>query len=100
MQIYLLLTAEPHSLQVEQSVSTAPEMFWVTTAFCTLGLSILVIWQCWYGGFSSLKEAPIRRTRIFGFLPIILLSLWVLLLMGIKKGNINIRTYCINNCLH
>ena len=86
MQVYLLSIAESHSAEVEQGVSTAPEIFWATTVLCTLGLCVLVIWQCWYGGFGSLKEAPVRRTRMFGFLPVILLSLWVLLLMGINEG--------------
>ena len=86
MQIDLLSTVESHSIEVEQSAAAAPETFWVTIVLCMLGLSTLVIWQCWYGGFTSLRQAPVRRTRMFGFLPVILLSLWILLLMGINKG--------------
>lgn len=82
----LSLLSEPNSPDIEQGVSTPSPDFWTpgTIALCMIGLSILIVWLLGYDGFGALRNAPVRRNRMFGFLPVILLSVWLLLMMGIN----------------
>ena len=73
----LLLTAESHSIEVDVAISTPAAVFWITTVSCMLGLSILIVWQFWFGGFGSLKDAPVRRNRMFEFVPVLVLLAWL-----------------------
>lgn len=81
----LALTADPNSLGPESAVPTQPEVFWTpaTAVVCGLGLSLLLTWHARCGGFAALRCAPIRRNRMVGFEPIVLLSVWLLSMMGI-----------------
>jgi membrane protease YdiL (CAAX protease family) len=81
----LSLTIDPNGFESGVPVSGSPEAFWnpQAAAVCAVGLSILVAWNGFYGGFSALRLAPVRRNRLFGLMPIILLSIWLLGMMGL-----------------
>jgi membrane protease YdiL (CAAX protease family) len=81
----LALTTDPNSLRPESAVPTPPEVFWTpgTAMICAMGLSLLISWQGAYGGFAALQRAPVRRNRMVGLEPVILLSVWLLSMMGI-----------------
>ena len=62
MQMVLsLLMSESVNIEVEPTVSTLPEAFWETTVMCTVGLSILIVWQFWFGG--KKKDPAVWRGR-------------------------------------
>ena len=77
----LTLMAQSDTIPTEAAVSSSPAPFWDTPSIVvsTIGLSILVIWLCWYGGFGSLRHAPVRRNRLFLFLPMLIFSFWLIL---------------------
>ncbi len=77
----LTLIAQTETVGAEAAVSSSPVPFWDTSAVLvsTIGLSVLTIWLFWYGGFSSLRHAPVRRNRMFVFLPMLIFSLWLTL---------------------
>lgn len=89
MQILSLLSliADPNSRQIDSAASTRPEAFWspLAVVVCAVGLSILFTWLGRYGGFSALRHAPMRRNRMVGFVPIILLVVWLMLMMVISQ---------------
>lgn len=88
MQILSLLSliADPNSLEAGSAASTPPEAFWSpqTAVVCAVGLPILFTWYGRYGGFAALQDAPVRRNRMFGFAPIILLGVWLLMMVAIN----------------
>ena len=81
MQMLLTMIAQSETVGAEAAVSSSPAPFWDTSSIVvtTIGLSILVIWLCWYDGFGSLRHAPVRRNRLFVFLPMLIFSLWLIL---------------------
>lgn len=74
----LLSINDPNSLNAQTAI-TAPVDFWTPGGmlFCATGLSILIVWLLRYGGFSALRQAPVRRNRLFGFEAIVLFSVWL-----------------------
>lgn len=89
MQILSLLSliADPNSRQIDSAASTPPEAFWspLAVVVCVVGFSILFTWLGRYGGFSALRYAPMRRNRMGGLVPVILLVMWLMLMMVISQ---------------
>ncbi len=84
----LTIIAQSENISTEAAVSASPAPFWdaFAVAMATAGLSILIVWVIWYDGFGSLRQAPIRRNRMFLFLPFLVLSLWLILEYTIVGG--------------
>lgn len=85
MQNILKILAQTTSTENEVAVLTAVETFWDPGSIivCTVGLCVGIIWLFWFGGFTALQNAPVRRfRRHFIFWPLTILTFWVLV-MGV-----------------
>lgn len=82
----LLQTADPNGLKADAAGSAQPRDFLTPEVlrFCAVGVSILIVWLVWFGGFKALRRAPVRRNRLIGFEGVVLLFAWLLLMMGIN----------------
>lgn len=78
--------ADPNGFMPDRAVAASPEVFWTPGAllFCAVGLFFLFNWLFRYGGFRALRHAPVRRNRMVGFEPVVLLGVWLLLMPGLN----------------
>ncbi len=84
----LSIVSEPNSVLADQGSAVATEPFWNEGAIliATVGLSILVVWLFWFGGFGALRRSPVRRNRLSALVPMAILGVWLLLMVGINWG--------------
>ncbi len=80
------MQADPNGVTADSppSLTAGAEDFWTPEAlmFCGIGFCILLIWQIHAGGFAALQAAPVRRNRLMGIEPIVLLSVWLVGMFG------------------
>ena len=83
----LSIVSEPNSV-LAGGDATATEPFWNegSILIVTVGLSILVVWLFWFGGFTALRQAPMRRNRLSPLVPMAVLGIWLTLMVGINLG--------------
>lgn len=80
--------SEPNSLAAGGGAVAAGEPYWNegSIVICMVGLSILVVWLSWFGGFRSLDRSPVRRNRLPVIVPMLVLGAWFCLIIAINLG--------------